>query len=226
MIKKYIIFITLVIIISVSLIFIIPNNNDSCVKKKELNYNHQTSPAILPNSYLLLVNKSYYVSKDYLAYNLVNPKKHGINTANDDVLVPLEVLLTYQRMITELKLNNLYIFSGFRTYQKQESLYQYYQDDNYSARPGHSEHHTGFALDLSILDIGLEVNFENSNEFKILYENSYKFGFILRYPKNKTSITGYYYEPWHFRYVGLIHAKYIYINDLTLEEYIFQNFYI
>ena len=181
-------------------------------------------PAILTKSYLMLVNKSYYVNKDYTPKNLVNPKEFGIKSANDDVLVPKEVLDQYLKMVFELELNNLYIFSGFRNYQKQEMLYSYYKDDNYSARPGFSEHHTGFALDISTKESGLEIFFSKTKEFQILINNSYKYGFILRYPMEKTDETGYFFEPWHFRYVGKIHATIIFNENISLEQYIHENF--
>lgn len=187
-------------------------------------YVRKPQPAILSNSYLMLVNKDYYVDKDYTPLHLVNPRDYGVKTANDDVLVPLEVLTNYMEMVEALDLDNLYIFSGYRNYAKQEALYNYYRNDNYSARPGFSEHHTGFALDLSTLDTGLEIFFARTKEYQILIENSYKYGFILRYPLDKSDETGYYYEPWHFRYVGVIHATIITKTNITLEQYIKENF--
>jgi zinc D-Ala-D-Ala carboxypeptidase len=89
--------------------------------------------------------------------------------------------------------------------------------DTYSARAGFSEHQTGLVLDLNTVDI----SFDNTNESNWLRDNSYKYGFIIRYPKGKENITGYTYEPWHIRYVGKNLAKEIYNNGdyLTLEEY-------
>jgi D-alanyl-D-alanine carboxypeptidase len=127
-------------------------------------------------------------------------------------------------MVEDLQLYDLLIFSGYRSYEKQEILYNYYQDDNYSARPGYSEHHTGFALDLSTLDSGLEIFFSKTKEFELLINNCHKYGFILRYPAELSHETGYLYEPWHFRYVGPIHALNIKYNNISLENYIFQNF--
>ena len=89
--------------------------------------------------------------------------------------------------------------------------------DNYSARPGHSEHQTGLAFDLnSITD-----DFQYTNEGIWVNENCYRYGFILRYPKNKEEITGYKYESWHLRYVGIDLATKLYNNSdwITLEEY-------
>lgn len=185
-----------------------------------------THPAVMRNTYLILVNKQFYLEKRYQVHNLVNPSDYGAEIVNEDILLPQEVLLAYLQMISSLNLNNICLFSGYRTYEKQEVLYNYYQDDNYSAKPGHSEHHTGLAIDISRRDIGLTEHFANTKEYQILIKNCHKFGFILRYPKGKENETGYLYEPWHFRYVGIKHATYIMKNQYTLERYLFENFEI
>ncbi|HHU55177.1 MAG TPA: M15 family metallopeptidase [Acholeplasmataceae bacterium] len=182
------------------------------------------SPAIFANTNLILVNKLFYVDKTYIPEGLVNPKIYGANVANKDVLLPKEVVFSFLEMVNDLNLYNLYIFSGYRTYEKQVALYNYYKDDNYSAKPGFSEHHTGLAIDISTLDTGLTDFFASTPEYQILIKNCYKYGFILRYPEGKESETGYFYEPWHFRYVGIKHATYIMKNNLTLERYLFENF--
>ena len=118
---------------------------------------------------------------------------------------------------------NLKILSGFRSFDRQKEIYNNYikedpkNADNYSARPGHSEHQSGLAIDIN----NASDAFINSNEANWLDRNAYKYGFILRYPKNKSNITGYKYEPWHYRYVGKKLAKKLYNNGLweTMEEY-------
>ena len=119
---------------------------------------------------------------------------------------------------------NIEIISGFRSYARQNTIYNNYVSrdgkesaDRYSARAGHSEHQTGLAIDIN----SLNTSFENTEEGKWLKENSYKYGFILRYPKGKEEITGYMYEPWHYRYVGRELATKLYSNGswLTIEEY-------
>ena len=91
--------------------------------------------------------------------------------------------------------------------------------DTYSARAGYSEHQTGLAVDIynKVLPY---TSFEETEEFTWMQENAYKYGFILRFPKDKTNITGYQYESWHYRYVGKEVAKEIHENNLTLEEYL------
>ncbi len=119
--------------------------------------------------------------------------------------------------------------SGFRSYEKQKSLYNNYVNrsgkaaaDTYSARPGHSEHQTGLAFDVCATNRPcINSNFDSTAEAAWLSENAYKYGFILRYPSGKSGITGYKYESWHFRYVGVDLATKLYNggNWITLEEY-------
>ena len=119
---------------------------------------------------------------------------------------------------------NLYISSGYRSYYDQKYIYNGYVNrdgqaaaDRYSARAGHSEHQTGLAFDLNTIN----ASFANTPEGKWVEANCYKYGLILRYPKGKEEITGYMYESWHLRYVGVELASKLY-NDgewLTLEEY-------
>ncbi|OAT80895.1 hypothetical protein A6P54_12875 [Bacillus sp. MKU004] len=120
-------------------------------------------------------------------------------------------------------------FSTYRTYQYQETLYNRYVDqygqeaaDRFSARPGKSEHQTGLAFDIGGTNSAhwAEDSFANTSEAKWLVNNAHRYGFILRYPKGKEHITGYQYESWHFRYVGVGVATNIYNKGLTLEEYL------
>lgn len=119
---------------------------------------------------------------------------------------------------------SLSIISGFRSYYSQRTIYNNYvardgvkEADTYSARPGHSEHQTGLAMDIN----SLEVSFEDTAEGKWLNENCSRFGFIIRYPKGKSDETGYMYEPWHVRYVGERLAKELYHGGdwITMETY-------
>ena len=119
---------------------------------------------------------------------------------------------------------HIYISSGFRSFNKQNTLYNNYvardgkkEADTYSARPGHSEHQTGLAFDVNTISSA----FDNTKEAKWLHQNCYKYGFILRYPKGKTKETGYIYESWHYRYVGEELASKLYNNGdwIPLETY-------
>ena len=131
---------------------------------------------------------------------------------------------SFKKMSDAAKKEGLKIYnvSGYRSYDTQEYLYNNYvsrdgkeKADTYSARAGTSEHQTGLATDIN----SVSSKFENTKEFKWLKDNAHKYGFILRYPKGKEHITGYMYEPWHYRYVGKDVAKIIYENDFTYEEY-------
>ncbi len=113
--------------------------------------------------------------------------------------------------------------SSYRSYESQEDVYNYYLKlygksyvEKYVATPGYSEHQTGLCLDVKSLSSNI---FRNSKEYEWMLNNAYKYGFILRYPKGKNDITGYSNEEWHFRYVGVDIAKYIYDNDITYDEY-------
>jgi len=118
---------------------------------------------------------------------------------------------------------NLWVKSGYRSYYDQKYIYNNYvardgqaEADTYSARPGHSEHQTGLAYDMN----STSNDFAGTPEAKWIEENCYKYGFILRYPKGKEHITGYIYEPWHVRYVGIEKAAEIFESGLCLEEFL------
>ena len=122
----------------------------------------------------------------------------------------------------------LYGISGYRSYERQKNIYEQNvavrgetETSLYSAKPGQSEHQTGLAIDISTPSIhsALTSSFETTPEGKWLRENAPSYGFILRYPEGKENITGYAYEPWHFRYVGKELANYLKSTGMTLEEY-------
>ena len=122
--------------------------------------------------------------------------------------------------------------SGYRSYEYQKIVYnrsiaiegQEYTD-HYVAIPGTSEHQTGLVMDLLSSEyLSLDEGFEDTKAFQWISENMSKYGFILRYPKGKESITGYDYEPWHLRYVGVDPAKKIMDKGITLEEYLEGNY--
>ena len=121
--------------------------------------------------------------------------------------------------------------SGYRSFDRQKMIYEQNlavkgpeQTNLYSAMPGQSEHQTGLAIDISTPSVfsALTTDFENTPEGQWLFENAHRYGFILRYPAGKEHITGYAYEPWHFRYVGIPLASYMKKMNLTLEEYVQQ----
>lgn len=142
-----------------------------------------------------------------------------------------EVLNQFNLMKEDAKKQGLdiNIRSGFRSTDTQTMLYNNYvakdgleKASRYSAKPGHSEHESGLAIDISNGDAVKSIGdwFNETPQAKWLYENAYKYGFILRYPEGKEDITGYKYESWHYRYVGVEHSKNFAQNNLTLEEYL------
>lgn len=177
--------------------------------------------------------KSIYIENEkplYLDGILVVNKEFSIPKNFASGLAP-EVIEAFKLMKSDAEKEGiiLNIRSGFRSYTTQEQLFNtYVQRDGiekasrYSAKPGHSEHETGLAIDITDEFNNRSIGdwFNETEQAKWLYENAYKYGFILRYPESKEHITGYKYESWHYRYVGIEHSKNFAMNDLTLEEYL------
>jgi LAS superfamily LD-carboxypeptidase LdcB len=124
---------------------------------------------------------------------------------------------------------NLYATSGYRSFDRQARIFnsnveQYglHEANQFSARPGESEHQTGLAMDVTspTVNFHLTKDFGATKEGEWLKKNAAKFGFIIRYPEEKEEITGYTYEPWHIRYIGDHSAQRIAENNSTLEEYL------
>ena len=172
---------------------------------------------------LMLVNKYNKLPDTYEPENITNISLTYSYSGNK---TSQEALEYYKKMHEAAKQEgiNLVISSAYRSYQEQQETYDEYEKikgdgiENYAARPGHSEHQTGLAFDILTLGV-TTTKFDQTKEFEWLKENSYKYGFILRYPKGKEDITGYDYESWHYRYVGEQAAKIIHDEDLTFEEY-------
>ncbi len=183
-----------------------------------------TSSTDTSKGILMIVNKYYKLDKNYVPDDLVYvDSKYGAKKQMSKV-----ALDAFIKMFDDAKKQgyNLYIASPYRSYDYQTTLYNNYvksdgkkEADTYSARPGYSEHQTGLAADIMARGNSSLNDFEKTKEFDWMKKNSYKYGFILRYPKGKEYITGYIYEPWHYRYVGLDAAKVIYEKGLTYEEY-------
>ncbi|WP_049962841.1 M15 family metallopeptidase [Ruminococcus sp. HUN007] len=167
---------------------------------------------------VLIVNKSYPVPQDYEPSGLVTA--YG---TRGEYLLP-ETNEAFKQMCIDAANEglNLWCASGYRSVSTQDRIYNSYvardgkaAADTYSARPGHSEHHTGLCFDLNTID----SSFAYTAEGKWVAENCWKYGLIIRYPQSKEDITGYKYEPWHLRYVGTDLAKTLYESGLCMEEY-------
>lgn len=179
--------------------------------------------------YTNLVNKDNIFKENYLTkINLLKIK--DIN--NNEIYIEEETYKAYLKLKEYLKNINISIVltKALRTITEQEKLYNELLEEKgleyvekYLAMPMYSEHHTGLAIDIAI-NINDKIISEENELTKSIYEkihkHLYKFGFILRYPKEKEKITGYNYKSYHIRYVGIIPAKIIYENNLTLEEYL------
>lgn len=178
-----------------------------------------------PNNIDVLVNKNNKLNKFYKPTDLV---KLNQKYSNENKYLRKEAAKNFEKLSKDALKDNYYIISvsTYRSYFYQQELFNYYlkeKGEKYalkaSAKPGHSEHQTGLAVD--VMGSNKDYNkFDESKEFDWMTNNSYKYGFILRYPKGKEYITGFKYEPWHYRYVGKDIAKYIYEHNITLEEYI------
>ncbi len=173
---------------------------------------------------LMLVNKFNHLDKDFQFDDIVPV---GLQYAYSGRSIKEEVLDAFLDMWHDADKHDLKLIvsSGHRDYNLQEDLYTNYSNqhgkaeaDLFSARPGHSEHQTGLALDLAAFGDSMD-DFGLTEEYQWTKDNAHKYGFILRYPENKTHITGYSFEPWHYRYVGKDIAKEIYELDITFDEY-------
>ena len=177
----------------------------------------------------ILVNKYNYLKEDYVPENL---ERINNEYSSKTIYLVKEAKDNFIKMCDQAKKENLSIraISGYRDYNYQKALYNSYTQkdkenvDKYSAKPGYSEHQTGLAVDVDNIKTNYE-SFESTKAFKWMKKNSYKYGFILRYPKGKESITGYNYESWHYRYVGKKIAKILKEKNMTLEEYKKNNNY-
>ncbi len=183
----------------------------------------ETNKTDIEKKELMLVNKYNHLDENYKPENII---KISPVYAYDENSAPKEVLEQYKKMFNAAQEQGLelIISSSYRSYEEQKETYEFYEQTkgenvkNYASLPGYSEHQTGLAFD--ILKIGvLTDDFDQTDEFKWLINNSYKYGFILRYPKEKEKITKFDYESWHYRYVGIEAAKIIHDENITLEEY-------
>ena len=174
----------------------------------------------------ILVNKTHDLPEDYEPCDLIQPDVSTTKTLyvreviHDDLI---EMFNAAKEAGAELSIS-----SGYRSYSYQKKLFNNYAArdgieaaSRYSARPGQSEHQTGLALDISSKSgvCTLSNCFKDTDEGKWLKENAWKYGFILRYPEGKEEITGYIFEPWHFRHVGKKEAQKIFESGLTVEEF-------
>lgn len=176
----------------------------------------------------ILVNQQYAIKKEYKSDKLVIPNiPFSFSGNSEKKYMDKEAAKALEEIFKAAKLEGIILkgVSAYRSYTRQTELYnaaisKYGEDQKGVAKPGHSEHQTGLTIDVSSSSVGYDVvqSFGDTIEGKWLATNCHKYGFIIRYPRGKESITKYMYEPWHIRYVGEELATYLHSNNLVLEE--------
>ncbi len=179
-----------------------------------------------PSSILVLCNKYNKLESTYVPEDLVDigGGQKLKKEAKEALYVMREDMAKEGHKIT--------VRSTYRSYDRQNTIHKQYikangqaQTDTFSARPGHSEHQTGLAIDLVQAGNNSSslsgAKFEKTKQYQWMIENAYKYGFILRYPKEYEKVTGYKYEPWHWRYVGVEVSTFMRENNIaTFDEYV------
>jgi len=194
------------------------------------------------DDFLILVNKENPIDESFIPsdlYDVENSRSGRTERMQRTAAMALEALFLEAEAnginVGKNANGQLNVMSGYRSYAYQEQIFNTYvqekiddgmsEDDairevlTFSAMPGTSEHQTGLCVDMHTLS-SADESFKNTSEYKWLKENAHKFGFIIRFPSGKEDITGYSFEPWHYRYVGVYHATKIYQSGLCLEEYL------
>lgn len=172
---------------------------------------------------LLLINKKYPVHQESIKSDVVNLFTHnelkkGYELLDTKIELSEDVARKFSEMIVSAKKEGVHHFtinSGFRDFDEQNALYQKMGSD-YALPAGRSEHNLGLSLDVG----STKMKMNEAPDGKWLEKNAWKYGFIIRYPKDKTAITGIQYEPWHIRYVGLPHSMIMEEKNFSLEEYL------
>lgn len=217
-----------------------PIPQDSQKKEYEYSYAIDISPYLnsITSENLLLANKQHPLGEDFA------PKVVDLTCATDGEPQRLQAdaahaLFAMMLEMEQAGVSDVYVTSSYRSYSYQENLYEKYVSEHmvndnmsreeaevaasrYSARAGESEHQTGLCLDFTTDSIQgrVDEDFESTPAYDWLSKNAYRFGFILRYPKDKVTVTKYDYEPWHYRFVGRAAATEIHFGSLCLEEYL------
>nr|WP_257144039.1 M15 family metallopeptidase [Bacillus sp. AFS002410] len=213
-----------------------PQTNEAQRSPVFPNYNHTAIEAengllevTNPKSDLVLVNKERKLPDGYGPPDLIYPivPLHGVS--KDKTLMRKEAGHALEKLFEKAESDGIELtpVSAYRSFERQKSLYNYYVQihgedwtQSFSAVPGTSEHQTGLAIDVSSPNFGnkLEQGFGKTKEGIWLAKHAHECGFVIRYPEDKAEMTGYDYEPWHIRYVGIKYATYLYKNNLVLEE--------
>lgn len=190
---------------------------------RDRDYYAEPKPASTAQTTQMLVNKYYYLAPDYSPELVVLDAQYG----SPGLQLDIETYAHFQEMYAAALAADyqLYVTSAYRDYDDQVTVFDGYmmrmgEADalEYAAKPGFSEHQTGYALDIFVPGATID-SFQDHPAAHWLAEHAHEYGFILRYPEGKENITGYNYEAWHYRYVGAEAANIIYDQGLTYEEY-------
>jgi len=185
--------------------------------------------------FTILINKENLLASSFVPTDLITTDDnennfHNYADPNGKPMISEYIYPFFLKMQEEASLNGIYIIvdSGYRSYQYQQVIW----DNSVAKRgieetkksvapPGSSEHQSGLAFDIAYMRNGVYSDNVKSDDIEIkwLINNAHRFGFILRYPKGKENITGYKFEPWHYRFVGLELAALLHQEEITLEEY-------
>ena len=184
-----------------------------------------------PDSITVIVNKERDLPADYIPPNLVEPDvSFSFSGSSEKKMMRKEAADALEDLFQAAEKDgvDLVAVSGYRSYERQQATYQSAlqrkgkaSTAKYNARPGHSEHQTGLAMDVSSSSVNYRLvqSFGETKAGRWLEEHAAEHGFIIRYPKGKEDVTGYAYEPWHIRYVGKELAKILTEKGLVMEEY-------
>lgn len=184
---------------------------------RDYEFYKDTSLTDVSKGNLMLVNKYNLLNKDY---NPDDIKEVSTTYAYSGNKLKEEAYKAFKKLANDAKKDGytIVILSSFRTYEYQESLWNKRKDDNYVARPGASEHETGLSIDVADYYDKNDI-FKDTESYKWMLNNAHKYGFILRYPEGKENITGYKFEAWHYRYLGIDMATKVYNEGITYDEY-------
>lgn len=183
------------------------------------------------DSVTVLVNKFNSLSDSYIPNDLVTLSVRTVLQNPEINQLRKEAADALTTMFAAAEKDEVYLYarSGYRSFATQTALFNNYTEQNgieaamrFSAKPGFSEHQTGLVMDVTSESVELQLSeqFEHTKEGKWVQDNAHRFGFIIRYPKGKEDITGYIYEPWHLRYLGIDVATAVYESGLTYEEFL------
>lgn len=230
MTRKFFLFLVIVVLSIVGFLYFWSNRLDNSTNTNNDGFDKSQYSLTDPNSIWVIVNKKNAIPTNFIPKLVVPDVPLRLSQDNEQMHISSQAKSAAEELFKSAEKQGIQVVfgSGYRSAEKQKELYDLYveQDgrskaDKYSARPGHSEHQTGLAIDFISADqeCYLEICWANTTEGKWVAKNAYKFGFILRYQKGKEKITGYEYEPWHFRFVGKDLAGQIHQTGQTLEEF-------